>query len=78
MQATKSLPETIIGRTGIPLPHLTKTAESLKILESRSDLLPTPPMMPMSASKVFVPFKLRVRRFFTFILRARGRKQNFI
>ena len=78
MQATRIFPSPINGGTGIPLPRQTKNGESIKLLESRSDLLPTPPMMPISASKVFVPFRLKVRRFFTLILRVRGRKQNFI
>lgn len=78
MQTTKGIPLQLHGSTGIPLPRVTKTAESIKILESRSDLLPTPPMVPISVSKTFVPFKLKLRRFFTLIRHVRGRMQNFI
>lgn len=79
MQATQSLPSKLsdVG-TGIPLPRLSKAVETLKVLESRSDLLPTPPTNPMSASKAFVPMKLKLRRVLTFLFRVKRRNRNFI
>ena len=79
MQATQSAPSKFIGvGTGIPLPRLSKAAETLIVLESRSDLLPTPPMIPIAPSKAFVPFKLKLRRILTFMFRVKERQKNFI
>jgi len=79
MQSSRSLPTNlIVGGSGIPLPALQKTVEKTKILESRSDLLPTPSMIPISSCKAFVPLKLKVRRLLTLLMRVKSRKQNFL
>ncbi len=79
MQATHSLPTELSGvGTGIPLPRLSRAAESIKTLVKHSDLLPTPLMVPISSSKAFVPFKLKLRRLMTMLFRVKVRKGNFL